>query len=278
MNSDSPCLILANAIQKELCCGQKIYWSVSSDIMHYMMSVSGVDTLEDIRQTLLDETSSEGASLFELILFPDEGFQIAIEALVENFNYSKADEKTICNLLMSRKLKTVLHFPGLGSTPVTIPAEAIQPVIARLNISRKTDPRIIEALHQFSEEPLRTRCKIRLRNSRWIQNNPHILLLREVIQKLISQNEKFLESLDIILGFLTDQHPESDIKQALEYEKERLIHLLDMADKQDHLLRTSPMEAIMLQGVRMVSIDRNEIIKRIHILDQICRAAMPDQG
>ena len=101
-------------------------------------------------------------------------------------------------------------------------------------------------------------------------------MLREVIQKLISQNEKFLESLDIILGFLTDQHPESDMKQVLEFEKERLIHLLDMADRQDHLLRTSPMEAIMLQGVRIISIDREEIINRIHILDHICRAAIPD--
>ena len=272
MDSESPCLILANAIQKELCSGI----SISMDIMHYMKSVSGMDSLEGIRQTLLDGTSSEGASLFELILFPDEGFQIAIEALVESFNYSKTDEKTICNLLMSRKLETVLDFPGLGSTHVIIPAEVIPPIIARLNISRKSDPRIIEALHRFSEEPLRTRCSIRLRNSRWIQSEAHIRLLQETIEKLISQAGNFLESLNVILEFLADSHPEFDIKQALESEKERLIHLLDMADKQDHLLRTSPMEAIMLQGVRMVSIDRDEIIKRIHILDQICRAAMPD--
>ncbi len=121
MDSDSPCLILANAIQKELSRDQKISWSVRPDIMHYMMSVSGVDTLEAIQQTLLDETSSEGASLFELILFPDEGFQIAIEAIVENFNYSKADEKTICDLLISQKIKTVFHFPDFGSTPVSDP-------------------------------------------------------------------------------------------------------------------------------------------------------------
>jgi hypothetical protein len=271
MDFDSPCLMLANAIQKELCRGQKIYWSVSADIMHYMMSVSGMDTLEDIRQTLLDGTSSEGASLFELILFPDEEFQIAIEALVESFNYSKTDENTICNLLMSSKLETVLHFPGLGSIPVTIPPETIQSVIARLSLSRKTDPRIIEALHRFSGEPLRTRCKIRLRNSRWIQNEAHIRLLHEVIQKLTSRNDKFLETLDIILDFLANPHPESDIKQALESEKERLIHLLDTADRQDHLLRIYPMEAIMLQGIRIVSIDKDGIINQIHILDQICQ-------
>jgi hypothetical protein len=272
MNSDSPCLILANAIQKELC--RRI--SINADIMYYITSISGMDTLEGIRQTLLDETSSEGASLFELILFPDEGFQIVIEALVESFNYSKSNEKTICDLLMSRKLETVLHFPGLGSTPITIPAEAIQPVITRLNISRKTDPWIIEALHQFSEEPLRTRCKIRLRNSRWIQSKAHIRLLQAVIEKHIPQTDNFLEYLDVILEFLTDQHLEFDMKQAIEFEKERLIHLLDMADRQDHLLRTSPMEAIMLQGVRMVSIDRDEIIKRIHILDQVFMAAISD--
>jgi hypothetical protein len=277
MNSVSPCLILANAIQEELCSGQMTYRSVSADIMHYMMSVSGTDTLEGIQLTLLDETSSESASLLELILFPDEGFQIAIEAFIESFNYSKSDEKTICNLLMSRKLETVLHFPDIGSAPVTIPPETIQTVISRLNISQKTDPRIIEALNQFSEEPLRTQCKIRLRNSRWIQNEANTRLLQKMIEKFAPQRDRFTEYLDVVLEFLTDFHAESDIIQSLESEKERLIHLLDMADRQDHLLRTSPMEAIMLQGVRMVSIDRDEIIKRIHILDQVCRAAIPDQ-
>jgi hypothetical protein len=267
MDSDSPCLILANAIQKEMCRGI----SVTADIMHYMMSVSGMDSLEDIQQTLRDNTSSESASLFELILFPDEGFQVAIEAIVESFNYRKADEKTICNLLMSRKLNTVLHFPDIGSMPVTIPPEAIQPGISRLNLTRKTDPRIIDALHRFSGESLRTRCKIRLRNSRWIQNEAHIRLLQEVIEKRIPQDGNFIETLDIILEFLANLHPESDLKQAVVAEKERLIHLLDMADRQDHLLRTSPMEAIMLQGVRIVSIDREEIIKRIHILDHVCQ-------
>ena len=272
MNSVSPCLILANAIQNELGRDQKISWSVRPDIMHYMMSVSGVDTLEAIQQTLLDDASSEGASLFELILFPDEGFQIAIEAIVENFNYSKGDEKTICDLLISRKIKKVFHFPGLGSTAVTIPPETIQPVITRLNISRKTDPRIIDALHRFSAEPLCTRCKIRLRNSRWIQNDAHIRLLRDVIEKFAPRRDGFTEYLDVILEFLTVYHTESDIIQSLESEKKHLVHLLDLADRQDHLLRTSPIEAIMLQGVRIISIDREDIINRIHVLKHICRS------
>jgi hypothetical protein len=277
MDSDSPCLILANAIQKELCCGQNIYWPISANIMQYMLSVSGMDTLEGIQSALMDETSSEGASLFDLILFPDEGFQIAIETIVGNFNYSKTDEKTICNMLMSRKLDTVLHFPGLGNTSVTIPPETIQSVVARLNIYRKTDSRIIEALLRFSDKSLRTRCNIRLRNSSWIQSESHIRLMQEIIEKFIPQTGDFLEYLDVILGFLTDQHPESDIKLALESEKERLIHLLDMADRQDHLLRTSPMETIMLRGVRIISIDRDDIIKRIHILDHVCRSGKGDQ-
>lgn len=276
MDSDSPCLILANAIQKELSRDQKISWSVRPDIMHYMMSVSGVDTLEAILQTLLDEASSEGASFFELIFFPDEGFQIAIEAIVENFNYSKGDEKTISDLLISRKIKTVFHFPGFEGTLVSIPPETIQPVITRLNISRKTDPQIIDALHRFSEKPLCTRCKIRLRNSRWIQNEAHIQLLLEMIEKFAPLRDGFTEYLDVVLEFLTVFHTESDIMQSLESEKERLVHLLDMADRQDHLLRTSPMEAIMLQGVRIVSIDREEIINRIHIMDQVCKAAIPN--
>lgn len=267
MDSDSPCLILATAIRKELRRGI----SVSADIMHYLLSVLGMETLEGVQRTLLDETSSESASLFELILFPDEGFQIAVEAIVERFSYSNSDEKKICSLLMSGRLETMLHFPGLGRATVTIPVETIQSVVARLHICRKTDPRILEALQQFLEEPLRTRCKVRLRNARWIQSETHIRLLLEMVQTCTWPKEKFIDTLDVILEFFTDLHPESDIIQAIESEKDRLVHLLDMADRQDHILRTSPMEAIMLQGVRIVSIDRAEIINRIHILDHVCK-------
>ncbi len=91
------------------------------------------------------------------------------------------------------------------------------------------------------------------------------------MKNLPCEADSFIETLDVVLDFLTDFHAESDIIQSLESEKERLIHLLDMADRQDHLLRTSPMEAIMLQGVRIVSIDREEIINRIHILDHVCQ-------
>jgi hypothetical protein len=104
-----------------------------------------------------------------------------------------------------------------------------------------------------------------------MQSEAHIRVLLKMIEKHIAQAGNILGSLDVILDFLTDPHPESDIRQALESEKERLIHLLDMADRQDHLLRTSAMETVMLQGIRIVSIDREEIINRIHILDQLCQ-------
>lgn len=271
MDSDSPCLILADAIENQLCGCQKSCWSVGADIMHYMTSVSGMDSLEGIQQILLEDTSSEGASIFELIIFPDEGFQVSIEGLINCFNYSKDDEKTICELLGSRKLNRVLHFPDIGIIPVTIPGATIQSVIARLNIWRKTDPRIIEALNRFSEEPLLTRCKIRLRNSRWIQSEANIQLLLEVIHETIPQTVNFIECLEILLEFLTTPHPESDIIQALISEKERLIHFLDMADRQDILLKSSTMESIMLQGVRIISIDREEIINHVHILDHVLK-------
>ncbi len=93
-----------------------------------------------------------------------------------------------------------------------------------------------------------------------------------MIEKFAPKRDGFTEYLDVVLEFLTVFHTESDIMQSLESEKERLVHLLDMADRQDHLLRTSPMEAIMLQGVRIVSIDREDIINRIHVLDHICRS------
>ena len=257
--------MLANTIEKELRSGI----AIGPDIMNYMMSVSGIKTIEDIQQILLDENSSEGASLFELMLFPDEKFQIAVEPLLEHVDYSEADEKTVCKLLISRKLPASLHFPFPGSMSVTIPPETIQSVVTRLNITKNTDIRILDALHQKLADPLRSQCQIRLRNSKWIQSEENIRLLHKVIESGMPQHGNFLEDLNIILEFLTCPHPESDIEQALVSERERLVHLLDAADIQEHLLKTFPVEAVMLQGVRIAAIDRDEFIRRLHVLDRI---------
>jgi hypothetical protein len=267
MKLDSPCRILANAIQEKLCgtiC-------VNANTMHYMMSVSGIESIAELRKTLRDETSSESATLMELLVFPDEAFQVYIENHIEIANPGKADEKTISSLLMHQKIESTLQLPGLGNIPAVIPPEAVQSVISRLNLSWKTDHRVLDALNRFSEEPLRTRCKVRLRNAKWIQNEPQIHLLQNVIRKMAPQKD-FQVILDILLDFLTVLHPE-DLQQALESEKERLIHLLDLADRQDHFLRTSPMETLMLQGFRRVSVDRDEVINRIRIFDKICRSS-----
>ena len=267
MNSDSSCDILADAIQHELCRGIPI----GADIIQYITSVLGMTSLNSIQQTLLDETSCEGATLFDLIFFPDEGFQAAVEGILERLHYSRADEKTIIERLTSRKLETILSFPGLGDVAVTIPPEAVQAVVSRLNITHTTDARIMASLNRFSEESIRTQCLIRLRNAKWIQSESHIQFLQEVIEEHILKSADPLEWLISLLEFLGDAHPESDIHQALLSEKERRIHLLDMADRQELLLRTTPMEAIMLQGIRVASIDRDKIVRQIHILDRICR-------
>ena len=267
MDSDSPCGVLANAIQHELCRGI----SIGSDVIHYTTSVLGTTSLASLREILLDESSCEGTSLFELILFPDEGFQAAVEKILERYHFIPADEKSVMDILIPRKLETTLSFPGLGDITVMIPPEAVRTMVSRLNITYSTDPRIMASLDRFSQGAIRTRCLIRLRNIKWIQTESHIRFLQEVIEKQIVKSADPLESLDAVLEFLSDPHPESDIRQALLSEKERLVHLLDMADRQELLLRNSPMEAIMLQGTRILSIDRDKIIKQIHLLDRVCR-------
>lgn len=260
-----PCRILSDAIAAKLSDGI----AVSKETYREMMSFSGMDRLDGLREILLDEASSEGASLLALVLFPDEGFQRAMEPILETYDFSRADEKMVCDRLISLHPETILHFPETGCISLSIPHEAMASLVTRLNITAKTDPGVLEALDQWVEDPLRMQCKIRLRNSRWMQNESHIQLLAGFIQKRRFAKDGFLESFTTILEFFTDPHPESDIREAILSEKERLIHLLDLADRQDHLLRTSPMEAILLQGVRMLTLDRTETIRRIRVLDQL---------
>ena len=258
--------MLAEAIQKRLC--SEIV--VTAETQRYMNSVLGISTLQDIQQTFQDDASSDSATFMELLLFPDEAFQLTIEPLIEACHFNEFSEQTIEQLLISRKLHTIIHFPDQGSISVRIPDEMIHSTVSRLNLSYSTDRSVIESLDPFLQEPLRTQVKVRLRNSGWIQHQPHIQLLWKLFQNLVPQQGDLLEYLDVVLKFLAVPHLESDIRSDLKSEKNRLVHWINLADRQDHLLRTAPMEAIMLQGIRRISIDKDEVIKQILILDHVC--------
>lgn len=267
MYLNSPCFMLAEAIKERLCSK----FLITAETMPCLISYTGYDLPEDIRKLLLDQDSSESATILELILFPDEGFQAGIEAFIESCNPDKTEAEGICYWLISQELKTSFYFPDSGSFFIPIPDETIRSFVSRLNICRKTDSRIPEALSQFTDDPLKTRCKVSLRNSRWIQNEPNILFLQKIIKKISSEKNNFLEYLGATLEFLTDPHPESDTAQALESEIQRLIHVLDASERQDHYIRNMPMEVIMLQGYRRISLDRDSIIRKIILFNSISK-------
>jgi hypothetical protein len=242
----------------------------------HMASTYGIQSFSEIQRFFLDENSGDALSVMALLYCPDEKFQTDIEPFLESAEYTHTDEKAVCHTVMALQPRSILYFSDMGSITVRIPHVIVQSFITRLNIRRKTDPQILETLNRSLDEPLLSCCKIHLRNSRWIQNESHIRLLLTFIQHTHRFKDDFPDELKILLDFLSVHHPESDMLQALFSEKERLIHLLDKADRQDELLRSAPMETIMLQGIRIISIERAPIIRRIHVLDQlITRTTQP---
>ncbi len=267
MNPYSNCFMLEEAIKERLC--SKV--SITAETFSRLISYTGYDSPEEMRKYLLDQNTSESATVLELILFPDEGFQAFIEEMIEACNPGKKEEEMICNRLINLELKAFLYFPGSAGFLVPIPDETILSFVSRLNICRKTDSRITEALFIFTDDPLKTRCKVSIRTSRWIQNEKNILFLLKIIEKMSSEKNNFLEYLSAALEFMTNPHPESDTLQALESERQRLIHILDASERQDHYTKNMPMEVMMLQGYRRISFERESFIRKINLFNTISK-------
>ena len=246
---------------------------IDNAVQHYIDSTFLNPTLEELQDIIRDDTHPDGETLLELLFFPDEGVKIQIEELLENEPLAPEAEESLIAAVSAAQKTVKFGFDTGEILSVPTSESAIRRFISRLNLSRVLDPGITTVIDQYVDEPhLNAIVKVRLRARIKTLQNDKIVFLCRFFEKVSSRNRLFLKSLDFIIYFLNELKQGAEIYDELIHRKWLFFQNIQKVQMLEKKLQASNIETLMMQGVRMTTMDVAEAHQKMEIIDSICRA------
>lgn len=260
------CIILADKIHEVFQKGL----IVNADVLHYIDSTFLNPSLAKLEKIFTDDSNCEKDSLLYLIFSPDESMQIQLENILESKDFNKEDENKIIDLFISRNPETTIQFQdNRGSLKFVIPSSIAERFISQLNISRKLDNRFIVAINKFVCDKFQLPVKVKLRNTGFAHTENKINFICSFFERIKTESNDFTECLDFILNFLDELRDDRDIFRSLSVKKKFHFQNLQKADRFYEQMNKRNMETLILQGVKIPHINKEDEIKKIAIIDKI---------
>jgi hypothetical protein len=269
MTSEEKCARLVAEIRNIL--GNGI--TLSGDVIQYINSTFSNPTLEELQTLLLDDSNCEKDSLLELLFFPDESMQFQLEGLLETLRLRQLDESNVQNLLCREPLQAVFRFPDRSAIlKLFLPQEVAPVLISRLHIAKHLDPKLCAAVNNHAASAVRNRYKLKIRNSRFSSDVNKIQFLCDFFERMEPESHDFNECLDFALSLLDEINENTEVYRALMAKKKFYLRSLEKAKQMDVQLQKNNPETLLLEGKRVILVDKADARKKMLIIDRISRA------
>ncbi|UCH20246.1 MAG: hypothetical protein JSU83_17045 [Deltaproteobacteria bacterium] len=266
LDTEKKCELLAEKIAGLI--GEGI--RISPDTLHFIDSTFANPSPQELAAILADEPDCERDVLVELIFFPDESIQVNLEDLLENLNMEKNEETRLRELLLGKELYTAIHFPDSRQPlKLKMPHSAADQFISRLNITKRLDRTLIDAIHKNVSENAQNQVKVKLRNARKTPTGYLSDFLSVFFEKMNTTDPELLECLELILDILADISDNRDIFSSLMTRKRFYFKSLQKVEKFKEKLKTNNMETLILQGQRVPYINKSDATRKIVLIDKI---------
>jgi hypothetical protein len=256
--------------------------TLTGDVRGFMTATFGDASVETLRALVSDESSAERDSLLDLVFFPDQALQLAIEPVLEGLSLTEEDVGLLAARLKAAPVATGLRLPGVADLfPAVMPAFLVDAFLARLNLAWQPSAALSEVMTRLDtrwlapthdREDGRLRLRVRLRNAGLRQTPAQVLFLGDFFERLPLDDKDFVDKLDFMLVFLKEHEGATNVYQALMDRKKFLFrHLLKNRQVTEWAARTN-METRIMAGVRPSYFDVHTAERSLALIDRIAMA------
>lgn len=233
---------------------------------HFISSSFSVSTAEELVQMITDDDSDIDV-INELVVAPDEMIQEELELFLSDVCFSEEDEDGIIQALCGMTLKSKIIFPDsvVGITPDDYLLERF---IRKLRITANPEKVIFNASEELSN-PLRLKTLVRLRNSSLKYDSRTTQFIIEFLQQKSIDIQGFSELFDFSLTLLEGNSGKSDILDFFIIKKHSYDKTLGTIRRVNKQLKTSAVETMMMQGVRVPPDSEEELEIKIKMVETI---------
>ena len=255
---------------------------LTEDVCRFMETTFGAADVETLQAVLADADSSEGESLLDLIFFPDQDLQVAIEPLLTEHRLGEADIAALAARLKRKPVLARLRIAGAERViPVAMPAFAADAFLSRLHLAWQPEEALSAAIMSWEGRGLapagdaaegRLRLRVRLRNASLPQTPVQVRFLCDFLERLSAEEEDFVNQLDFILVFLKEHPDAQNLYRALMDRKRFLFRHLQKAHRAAEFAARNNMETLVMTGVRTPYFDTACAERELAMIDGIATA------
>lgn len=244
---------------------------ISAPVLDYIEANLFAPDVERLSQFLTDENDSERDSLLDLIFFPDEALQSALEILLGGTPCSAGDEATLLDRLIVEPIDAMVRLPdNRPLVRIRLPEFIKSRFLARLNLAWHMDPEVAAAIDTGVSPRLQLAVKVRLRNAALRFSANRRRFLAHFFARMTDSAPDYLVCLDLVLPLLASAATDTDGYDLLVERKRSLFRSLQQARRFEVLLGQSNMETLMLQGVRPPPVSCDDVQREMRLIDLIC--------
>jgi len=173
---------------------------ISVPVLDYIEANLFAPDVERLSQFLTDDNDSERDSLLDLIFFPDEALQLALEPLLGVTPCSAGDEATLLDRLIVEPIDAMVRLPdNRPLVRIRLPGFIKSRFLARLNLAWHMDPEVAAAIDAGVSPRLQLAVKVRLRNAAISFSAHRRRFLAYFFERMADSAPDHLVCLDLVL-------------------------------------------------------------------------------
>jgi hypothetical protein len=245
---------------------------ISIDTAHFLESTYGFSSPDELLKMLLPPFDCDGESLCDMIFFPDEHQQLALEPVIEENPIKNAPElRMLTDMVTAGPIKATLYFQqSKACLTVEIPETVVRRFVNRLRADRQIDARIKQAIHdRIKTPPMMKMLKVKLRNTRFDFDENSVLSICDFLQAIDENTIDFIDIFMLLCEVLESMKPGEILLDALLKKKRTASEMIRLAEKNEKELQRLPIEAIMMTGNSISAINVEKVRVEINRIDQL---------
>lgn len=215
----------------------------------------------------------DGATLAELLFFPDEAFQARLEDCLLEGAFEPPDAETLAARLRKRPPLAVIRCAGgAENLELAMPCTVAGPFVTRLRIWRQPDRRLTKTLSGCLPEDSRREALVMLRNARLLPGAAAVEWLCRLVRRGGASLgiETLLNHLRFALSVLEDLPEGADIRSRLADRRTACLAALQRMDQIAALRDEAPMETLIMGRFAAPHVDPADIYRQVAMIDTLC--------
>lgn len=245
---------------------------VGRSVEEFIYSSTGMNPDPTFLEEAIFCESSELESVLDLVFFPDDCVRDRVEKVIPD-SFKEADEKNLIDKIISIRPVCSLRFSESDfSVAVPVPERLVGRFVRRLNLSLYMPEQLRELIS--THYPGREHSVFK--NIRAREGRTHSLnLITDFLKKITGIFSPEIEDLNIIMTISGMFPEETEIVSAINHAYRKWESSLKKHEDMEKALSSGCMEELMARGIRIQTINREDIEKKMAAAARITNLLIP---